>query len=159
RKLDPAQQGIGIFLTVAIALASVYGGIQTLRRHPLFLDAQPVRLEAFAPSPSDHEWSVMPLFYSLGAWPKEYLGHPVFYELPYEKGPPSHFVGKVVMRWEMPNIKLTVEGPRTPVPGIQRQEIQDCAQKISTLKCFFLRQAELGRHLLEMKRVGPTAWK
>jgi hypothetical protein len=104
------------------------------------------------------DWEVLPFYYSLGAWPRNYGGKPVFYSLPYEKGPPKLFAGHIIARWDSPAVRVTFEGPKTPQAGSHgertaRAEIRQClvgAEK--SWSCLKIREITLMRPLEEMQK-------
>jgi len=67
----------------------------------------------FAPDPKSADWRVLPFYYSTGAWPVRFEGNSILYSLPYEKGPPERFVGKIGVYWNLPEAKITLLGPLT----------------------------------------------
>src|SRR5262249_4353881 len=112
-------------------------------------------------------WSVEPFFYSLGAWPKEFMGRPVHYAVPYEKGPPTRFLGHVSARWDAPEIKVTFEGPKTPDSGeINRAVIHSClvpsefsgGPRPGMFECARIRGKTLKRHIEEVDAFSPSNW-
>ena len=103
------------------------------------------------------EWAIIPFFYTFGAWPKRVFGDPVFYSLPYEVGPPTRFIGKITARWKMPDIQLTIEGPKSPARKTSREELKACFTS-SFLHCPWIRKAVLERHILELLAAKATDW-
>jgi len=171
----------GIFLTLSIIAVSSYLAFEHVFSHPLFIRASTVDLAPFTPEEVTNnaenrasvKWKITPFFYSLGAWPSSFGGKPVFYQLPYQKGPPLYFVGGIVARWELPDIKVTIEGPRTPGARdrnpknienrfSRREQIQSCltAEFVKMgPKCFKSRKEALGRHIEEIRKaVKPQRW-
>ena len=132
--------------------------------HPMMRTTEDIEIAAFAPSADQvgekGDWLIAPFFYALGAWPKTFAGHPILYSLPYKKGPPTHFIGNIVARWSMPDIRLTIEGPRTPTHGESAAAIRDCLHsRAAELFCLSLRKNSLARHIDEMRALNPTRWE
>lgn len=134
-------------------------------RHPLLRRAWLQEPEASLPSSAE----VLPFYYALGAWPREFRGRPVFHALPYEKSVPDRFVPRAIARWHMPDTRVIFEGPQTPqfeggrVPPADRGRIRACmlgeSKAESWLSCARLREAVLERHLDEMNSaVSPRFW-
>jgi hypothetical protein len=99
----------------------------------------------FAPDPGDMNWNPLAFYYASGAWPNRYQGHPVLYSLPYEKGPPERFVGKIQIFWELPGAKITLLGPLTLGEPRDVQTLKSCFQK--KWNCIGLRRSMLSRQL------------
>lgn len=89
---------------------------------------------------TEKEWVPLPFFYTTGAFPLQLPGlaaasaNPqnkelsVEFDLPYAKGPPSRFLGKIVMLWRELDSRLSLTGPLTlPAPGTPA-ELRDCFQ-------------------------------
>lgn len=114
-------------------------------------------------SPPTGDWSIQAFYYTIGAWPVRFDTRPVFFTLPYEKGPPTQFIGKIHARWEMPDILFTWEGPKTPrllgkslsqSSFISVKEVEACFSETGTLlspSCYQTRQTILSRHKQEME--------
>ncbi|MBC7690916.1 MAG: hypothetical protein H7222_04050 [Methylotenera sp.] len=156
----------GVLLLSACTLGWV-----TLLNHPLTMAASGIQLPVFVPSeltggkkspvPQDEKgpgssWAVMPFYYSNGAWPLQFAGHPVFYVAPYEKGPPTHFLGRIIARWDMPDTKLTIQGPITPARGSPRKIWESCMKQ--AMSCLKLRKEGLSRAVEEMKALKLKHW-
>jgi len=161
---------VGFVATLVLWMGAIQVGSLLLGQNPVWTQAESRNLSAFFPdsekSPLEAEWSIEPFFYSLGAWPKTFRGKPVFYELPYEKGPPSVFVGHIVARWELPNIRVTFEGPKTPDAvksgAVTRLQIRNCILSrpaTSSLACLDIREESLLRHIREMSALGLSNWE
>ena len=144
--------------------------------NPLLAKTPSVSMQAFTPTSEEfsqpslvtlHQsptWMMAPFFYTLGSWPRSFENAPIFYELPYEKGPPLRFVGHIVARWEAPDIKVTLEGPKTSelkeVDFGTRGKIKKCLVRgLLTPTCLNLREATLARHINEMQRLSPRKWR
>jgi hypothetical protein len=149
---------VSTFLTAFVIMLAFWTSYKALALSPIGMTAQAVELEAFLPEQAEgsEHFSVVPFYYSLGAWPNVFQGHPVFFNFPYEKGPPNRFAGQIQARWSMPDIRLTFEGPKTPVQSDQqpypRDEVRQCLLSFwrspaTVLSCLRTREAVLGRHL------------
>ncbi len=160
---------IATFLTLtAVSLSTLIATI-TASSHPLLRSDPPLALAPFDPAAAEldsspgTDWTVLPFFYSIGAWPRAYAGKPILFELPYEKGPPQRFVGRITARWQMPDTRVTIEGPKTPVQA-SAARIRECFQpraalfKLLDLGCLRLRERILGRHLREAMSARPSDW-
>jgi hypothetical protein len=96
----------------------------------------------------------------MAAWPKAFKNKPVFYSLPYQKGPPTRFIGTITARWEMPWTKVTFEGPKTPggsSPGFEaREKLRRCVTEFSifSMDCLKAREMALSRHVTEMRQLS-----
>lgn len=163
--VSSATQCVGIFLTLLsfiIALCIAYAAIVT---NPLGMRAKTFDWDAFFPT--EDRWTVMPFYYSLGAWPGLFRGHEIFYNLPYEKGPPERFAGEITARWDT-QVRLVFEGPKSPLSAknepYSRSEIHDCVmspwgslEKLPS--CLRLRSDVLGRHIDALNRLHPSDWE
>lgn len=171
----PWRQTLGIFLTVFSFLFSFLIALCCVAWNPIGMNARPYTWEAYFPEDSN-KWTVMPFFYSLGAWPRLFPAESgekeVLYTLPYEKGPPDRFAGHVTARWDFPHIRVLMEGPKSPLTPqktlYERTEIQNCLTQlwsggsISLLQiphCIGLRQAVLERHVEALRALRPTQWE
>jgi hypothetical protein len=150
----------GAFLTLAAVIACAWSIDRAVFKQPLWARARPLELDAYLPDMSARRWEVLPFFYTLGAWPREYAGKPVFYSLPYEKGPPTRFIGHMSARWEAPGTIVTFEGPKTPAspvtraPGERtpRDRIRECLLGSDhSWACLKIREVTLLRHLTEVQ--------
>lgn len=131
-------------LTLASLLSAAHLGDRTFLSLPFWMKANSVELTP----KSTPEGDAIPFFYSLGFWPIQYQDSLIQYRLPYEKGPPEHFIGHVIANWtpgELPPITLTFEGPKTPVEGFTRQQILHCMQNPFSWNCIRVRQRVLAR--------------
>ncbi len=165
-QLSPALIFRGVLATSASIAVCVALYSSTVLSHPLFKKAEQLVLPPFAPLTSDAErWTIAPFYYALGAWPKFYGQTPVFYSIPYQKGPPANFVGKIHARWSAPEIRLTIEGPKTPPDLLSeapsendRTRLRDCflGPEDKARRCLFMREAALNRHIQEMQSLGPA---
>lgn len=129
---------------------------ETVLKHPLWMPSEVWKMEPFIPQPK--EWSVSPFFYTLGAWPKSFSNQPVFYSVPYEKGPPTRFIGHIFLDWSFPDIRVVIEGPKTPEKVASQAELRECFSTTASLKCLAQRELALRRHLSEIQRISPKHW-
>jgi len=158
---DSLRLAFASFLTFLVYFSLFFLIQREIFHHPLFQRALAIELPAFSPdvsSPSS-EWSALPFFFTLGAWPKKFDGQPIFYSVPYEKGPPSQFVGHLAGRWKMPDVLWIAEGPKTPLE-IAREDLKTCmlAPALS-LNCADVREKMLKRPIQEMGKMNPLAWR
>ncbi len=160
-KFDLSTLLTAILLTLSFVSGSLWCIREALWKHPLFLQSQDWELAPYFPV-SNSDWMIVPFFYSMGAWPKAFMGHPVFYSIPYEKGPPQKFIGHIIAKWDLPNIKLTLEGPRTPT-GLKknRENLKLClTQKWNySIDCIDNREKALFRHIQEISKLKPKQWE
>ena len=165
------ERASSIFFTVLVALLGSLSGYELLSNNPLVSSNDPLQLDAFQPEPdsttiSTHAaWALTPFFYTIGAWPTNFEGNPIWYSLPYEKGPPRQFVGHIVARWQAPAIELILEGPFTPWSHTHAPEarlaLKECLSSGSLrhfYSCFKARELALSRILNEMTAAGGTKW-
>ncbi len=153
RKLKaPIAAALGILLT-SIGIATF---ILRIQASPLTQPIPRVEMPAQFAAPEE---SVLAFFYALVALPDAYEGQPVFYQIPYEKGPPTRFISRVIARLKMPEIKLVIEGPRTPTENgmpIVKSRIAKClgfAGGGTTYagECAKIREIIFERHLADLK--------
>lgn len=165
-KLDTSARLTALVTTIVVAGAAVFAAREFVYRHPLLIYSLPLEIKPFAPDLSG--WSIRSYFYSLGAWPSRFAGHPVLYTVPYEKGPPQQFLGRLIAHWDSPLTKVTFEGPKTPLyDGLQLDParlqlcLSDSAVR-SEVSCLRIREAALFRHIREIRaeiRPRPGGWK
>lgn len=154
--------GRGLLFTASLMTAfSFYLAAQTsdqaIFSNPFWIKAGSFDIELNLSNPHSSEnqadWTAVPFFYSLSLWPNSYEETPVFYRLPYEKGPPERFIGHIVAQWNFSDnqpITLTFEGPKTPAQGYTRSQIQSCLKSPYSPECFNLRDAVISRHIHEI---------
>lgn len=86
----------------------------------------------FAPDPNDPKWTALPFFYATGAVPM-HLGvesEPgIEFGLPYERGPPNRFIGKITAYWRTLDSRLTYTGPFTFGAPDSQSALEDCFTK------------------------------
>jgi hypothetical protein len=94
---------------------------------PLYRPAGIRTLEPYAPfGLGDDHWRALPFFYLYAAWPDRFNERPLGFALPYEKAPPSHFLGHVLARYLGTSITMTWEGPRSPLEGVSSEKLKEC---------------------------------
>lgn len=155
-----------LFLSSLVTTLSVLLAFTLLHNmalhYPVFMKASHWELKPFIPEQRD-AWTVLPFYYGVAGWPKTFGNKPISYSLPYEYGPPAQFVGHIQAILESPDLKLTFEGPKTPLSAQNNQdpaELRNCfSENSSLLSCFQIRQESLSRHIKEMERRAPTAWE
>jgi hypothetical protein len=151
---------LSIFISTLVTTLSLLTAGTLFRevvlKHPLWTPSEIWKMDPFIPQTS--EWSVAPFFYTLGAWPKTFSNHPVYYSLPYEKGPPTRFIGHVFLDWSFPEIRVVIEGPKTPEKAGSQAELRECFLKNRSLRCLTQREETLKRHLSEIQKLSPKSW-
>ncbi len=166
--LKPASIFMSCLLTTFSILISYSTFKKIVFQNPVWLSASLWNFEPFIPSSKD--WMVTPFFYVMGGWPKTFNGKPILYSLPYEKGPPSRFIGHTVAYWDAPDIKLVLEGPKTPDKAGSQKELKECIlghafpsthsiySLDSAYHCIFAREQALTRHIKELEAAHPSSW-
>lgn len=101
------------FSTVILAATGAWFTLW-MRAHPYLQHCEQRPLAAVMPQPQSPDHWTRAFFYSLGTWPRHPFGMPVVHALPYELGPPAQFPGRIIARWDAPEISVTFEGPKTP---------------------------------------------
>ncbi len=113
REPQPAQRILVFTALLTFALgASAYLGMNDLSIRP-FTRAE---LPLFAPDVKDPRWIALPFFYATGAIPFQVGAETenlVEFGLPYERGPPNRFLGKLTIYWRGLDSRLTYTGPLT----------------------------------------------
>lgn len=79
----------------------------------------------FAPDAKEASWIALPFFYATGAIP---IGDTEF-GLPYERGPPNRFIGKITLYWRGLDSRLTLTGPLTLGEPSTQAELKDCLSR------------------------------
>ena len=155
------NQGVlALLSTLALTSVAIFLGMNTLENHPLLMAATEIKFPEFVPSAEEvkvADWTIMPFYYSNGAWPLKFSGKPIFFTMPYEKGPPSRFLGHISARWDMPETQLTFAGPRTPEIPLSREDLRNCF--LAAVKCPSARRDALQKNIEEMKELGLRQWK
>jgi hypothetical protein len=162
-QIDPgAAMSTGLLLLGATAALGLTFH-RVILRHPLWAATEAWELDAYLPDMASGDWKILPFFYSLAAWPARFEGRPVLHQLPYEKGPPSRFIGHLIARWDPPQFNVAFEGPKTPIAGNDRATVRGClASGDLSVLCLKMREVTLKRHLDEMGRRFHdlrTEWK
>ncbi|MGK5087547.1 hypothetical protein WDW86_08310 [Bdellovibrionota bacterium FG-2] len=138
----------------------------TLLAHPLWQKAQPWQPHLSREGAANAQ--NLPFFYTQALWPLSFGNQPIYYSIPYEKGPPAHFVGHIVARWDAPGaprIRVIFEGPKTPNAPWPLEALKDCFAKSwislldlkdvsQDLSCLTKKQDVLARHLGEIRALG-----
>ena len=160
-----------VTLYVVLTLLLTFGTISTtthiIIQHPLLAPGGTVRLAPYLPpqsGPEQNDWITIPLFYSIGAWPLRFQKQPIFFSLPYEKGPPTRFVGHIIAHWADAEIVLTFEGPKTPphndpIQPIKRCFTQDWSSFNHLSNCLYVREMILDRHFEALGAFQKTHWQ
>lgn len=174
RRKNPTNDHTGIFwtgkiesqtprlMTTGLVIASLLFVQFTFLKHPLWIQADRFEAPTFLPQTQDtHKFA--PFFFALGAWPTVYNGKPIFYSIPYEKGPPRQFIGHAIARWDMPSTFVTFEGPKSPLLLLPESrnatQLKRClTQRLPTPRCVKLRRESLGRHIDEMSVAVSPSW-
>ncbi|HTL11738.1 MAG TPA: hypothetical protein VL588_04585, partial [Bdellovibrionota bacterium] len=165
----PAGVNSGKIATATASLAALAGvllnvaaGLTWVRAQPLLLRGiawQVPVFQAAADPLYQRSWAVLPFFYAVGPWPKRYMGDPVFYTLPYSKGPPKQFPSKVLVRWDSGETRLAIEGPHTPSGGIDEHKLKSCIVDGGyTPACASLKQRVLGDDVARMRSLHASRW-
>lgn len=140
-------------LTLAAWSAPAWLALELVEKDALWSAAGMRRI---SPAPTERSLRLS-FFYTIADWPTYFDKHPVFFSLPYKKGPPDRFVDEIVARWKIPDLRVTIEGPKTPAEdGARhgRETIRRCllAPALTTsTECIALREQILGRHLREIQ--------
>lgn len=157
------QSLIALIVSLAFSLQMV---LKTAGFHPMLRPALQVQIPTFNPAPTDGEWSVLPFYLTIAAFPKLWHAQPVWYQLPYVKGPPERFPARVVARLPGVEGRILLEGPRTPeeLRG-KRDWVKACLTSPEVrvrmaATCMGLRRGLLLRHSRELKPGGslPRSW-
>ncbi|MBN19682.1 MAG: hypothetical protein CL678_00240 [Bdellovibrionaceae bacterium] len=153
---------LGIFVLIAMSI------FPRLNHHPLLIPIDNLPLEAFAPSEIEGDqtlWTSVPFFYTSGAWPLRFKEKTFIYSMPYQQGPPQRFIPRIKALWQAPNIRLLIEGPKTPLGLKENELLKPCllggslAKKIAFAECLKIREKTLIPPLEQMKAVGLRNWK
>jgi hypothetical protein len=147
---------IGGLVTTLSLLVSTGLVSELVLKHPYWTQATEWKMEPFVPNPKSA--IIAPFFYTLGGWPRKFNKQTLLYTVPYEKGPPTRFVGRIIAELESPDIRLVIEGPKTPDPLAKTSQIKDCILNLTSLRCVNLRETVLSRHLKEVNSFAPKHW-
>jgi hypothetical protein len=95
----------------------------------------------FAPEAGNKDWQVLPFFYANGAFPTRLLpgGGDMEFGLPYEKGPPNRFLGKITAYWRDLDSRLTLTGPLSVASPETPAALSDCVTH--WFRCLLARRA------------------
>jgi hypothetical protein len=167
--LTPGIAGTGIFLTAVLSTLTFAVYFELIGKNPLLMQASTWEFESRLPnSEKSSDWVIAPFFYTMGSWPRNFDQRPVFYSLPYEKGPPTRYVGHIIARWKLPGTQVTFEGPKSPVlstqENVSRDDLKKCllTSRSSIFfgggKCVRLRKLALDRHIEEISKLSPEQW-
>ncbi len=124
-------------------------------------------LPLFAPKTDQAPyWITLPFFYATGAFPLEASASKdakipldAEFALPYEKGPPRRFLGRISVYWRDLDARLSITGPLTlPAPSTP-SALRDCVQ--NWLRCRSERrhlwQTTFGKHF-DIRSVAENDW-
>jgi hypothetical protein len=129
-----------------IAVAILSAGVFTIgatfflwMRDPTLRPLRTESLALFAPdAKTAADWQILPFFYATGAFPvrlipksgeapKESKGElSVEFSLPYEKGPPTRFLGKITAYWRELDSRLTLTGPLSVASPATPSDLRNC---------------------------------
>lgn len=123
---SPAQRLLLVSaLLVFSGGASAFLWMQDLTIRPFAKTEIPL----FAPDPRDPKWTALPFFYATGAVPFS-LGQDtergIEFGLPYERGPPNRFIGKITTYWRSLDSRVTYTGPLTLGAPDSQNKLADC---------------------------------
>ena len=136
--------------------------------HPLFQKAPYLEIAPFDPK-SDRSagWLELAFYSAIGSFPVELQNQPIWYELNYGKGPPSHFPPRVTIRFPQGTPRILLDAPRTPSalrnkrPEIERCLTSEQTVERFTLECLKIRRSLLHLHSNQMTRQyrSPRRWE
>jgi hypothetical protein len=108
-------------------------------RDPTLRPLPVLSVPLFAPdAKAAGDWQVIPFFYATGAFPTRLLAKPsertqeakgelsVEFGLPYEKGPPARFLGKITVYWRDLDSRLTLTGPLSVASPATPDDLRRC---------------------------------
>jgi hypothetical protein len=161
--------GLKVSLTITALLFLLNGVFFTQRvlLHPYTQKTTEWLLPSFLPDAEDFKekrWSNFPLYFTLGPWPTEFHEQAIYYQLPYQKGPPRQFPGSVFLRLEPFGASIEIEGPKTPEQTFSSTVLRECLlhpkmqEEKSWMQCQRMKEQTLKRHLTEMKTAFGNAW-
>lgn len=139
----PAEDRPGrVSVFVGLVAALVFTGGATFylwMRDPTLRPLRSETVALFAPAPENaSDWQIIPFFYATGAFPtrlhakspdaaRESKGElSVEFSLPYEKGPPTRFLGKITAYWRELDSRLTLTGPLSVASPSTPEELRRC---------------------------------
>lgn len=134
--LARAQTAPGTFgrlILVASVLIFSLGSNAFLWMHDLTIRPfSKFEIPLFAPEPQDKKWIALPFFYATGAIPLT-LGSEaesaVEFGLPYERGPPDRFIGKITLYWRGLDSRLIYTGPLTLAAPENQAKLSRCFER------------------------------
>lgn len=104
--------------------------------------------------PEEKKNLTLPFFYTMTSWPKTFLEKPIYYMIPYEKGPPLKFIGRILVYLEKNkghfSNEIILEGPKTPPGFLSQKDLRNCFLKNTSFHCIKARKNSIKRHLKEM---------
>jgi hypothetical protein len=141
-----AQRGANPPRTFARALAllgaaALTGGATFFlwARDPTVRPLKTESIALFAPAgPEAGNWQIIPFFYATGAFPTRLFSKSreppresrrelsVEFGLPYEKGPPTRFLGKITAYWRELDSRLTLTGPLSAASPSTQKALRAC---------------------------------
>ncbi len=101
-------------------------------------------VETFSPDASSiaaNEWIHLPFGVTIAWFPLKYAAEPVWVSIPYQPGPPKHFIGHITMHLQSGEIELTVDGPLTIDKTLGDADWKQCFE--SWFKCSEAKQKAL----------------
>ncbi len=155
--LSQALVGTGVSATLTLFLFQ-----HAILSHPVLQS-----IEIFSEAGElNEETRALPFYYVLLNWPIEFAGKPIFTTLPYEKGPPKKFPGRIISHWQSPEIQMTLQGPITPENAPPRDLLRECAVESRSLACLNVRNQMLIPEMAEIRAMnsdssgdGGSQWK
>ncbi|MBU6375252.1 MAG: hypothetical protein KGQ59_04600 [Bdellovibrionales bacterium] len=123
-----AGKNIGnLLVTTFLIIVSALTTLFLIEYHPMLQRFKLDILEPYRPAETELNFSTLPMYYTLGAFPHLIEGQPVTYQLPYGKGPPDHFPPEILMSLPPSGNRLVISGPRTPkMFRGRRSKIRQC---------------------------------
>jgi hypothetical protein len=158
---------VNVVVAVTAALVFTLGASFFLwMRDPTIRPFKPSAIALFAPDvKTSADWQVIPFFYATGAFPARLFAKPgepskeskaelsVEFGLPYEKGPPARFLGKITVYWRELDSRLTITGPLSVASPATPEKLRDCFS--SWFRCLGDRRA-IWRNSVSPHLVGRT---
>lgn len=166
RRRQTSDRTIQLGAVAGLLLAFIALGYGLILQHPLWRAAEPLRLDGWAPSASEQNWRATGFFYTVGFWPESVGGQAVLPSIPYQKGPPQQFLGRITLRWNWPEVRVHVDGPKTPDAlgrgKLERADARECFLKgfvslVFSPSCQSLR-ADAWRKLDLPERASRLRW-
>ena len=114
-------------LTVGLLAISACLGILLFLNHSP-LTGNPLQTEwlenQFPTKPDDD--TILPYGYTLGSWPRYFMGEPIVTQLTYQKGPPQKFIQKQIQIWKPIEVELEILGPTTILDKFGASRWKEC---------------------------------